>query len=630
MSRIRAWGVLFAILFVSMVACAAGGVRSFDKGGSISHYFPPPRLAPGQIPAFQRDEPQAIDDHLDQFDWIFVNSLYDADTAHAAYDPDMLDAVPTGILLFPSSLRAYICTYHTIFISNNGGISWKNGDRYPAPNQNPNFLPVRRPNYIYGLAANSMEEDEQNTSVLFITHFNSTTGYGYVRSALYSYPEQVYIDTVRKATDYWLGHIVSPDTMHLSALGSWDGYALFYGHFTVTIPSDSDTVTIDTTMWVETLLDPYNWVSGPLAYQNGFLYSVGSHQWVSFDSGRTWEVRPCADEVFDGGVAFVDTLYGWTGGGRIAPVSEGWVHRTTDRGLTWSGRLLETNYPIRTVHFLDRNYGFAAGGNYQEGIGGIWSTTDGGETWHEDLTVAAEITVLGSRRYNLVYMEIFAAGFYPDFVGGVWRSRILFPDTTGAVLVALPDTLDFGSILPGERDTLSFWAINFGSDSIGVSGFYVSDTVFQTLPDTTVFDVPPRDSVEIPVEFHPVSVGTRTATIYVFNSEFQDVRVVCRGEGRDLAAESSESLLPREPSVSVYPNPGNPDFSIRFDLPTRSDIRLAVYNVLGQRVAVLAYGWHDAGSHQLIWQAHDLPSGIYFVHLDGIPSPKMVKLCLVR
>jgi hypothetical protein len=67
-----------------------------------------------------------------------------------------------------------------------------------------------------------------------------------------------------------------------------------------------------------------------------------------------------------------------------------------------------------------------------------------------------------------------------------------------------------------------------------------------------------------------------------------------------------------------------------FNLPTRSDIRLAVYNVLGQQVAILAFGWHDAGSHQLIWQADGLPSGIYFVRLDGIPSPKMVKLCLVR
>jgi len=620
MSRSRNWVVLLAFLFASMTAWAADGVRSYGKGGSISHYFPPPRLAPGQMPTFQHDEPQSIGDRLDQFDWIFVNYLYDADTAHAQYDPDTLDAVPTGILLFPFSLRAYICTYHTIFISSNGGISWKNADPYPAPNYNVHFAPARRPNYIYGSTPYSSDSNHLYTDLFYIASLNSSTYHGYVRRALFYNPNIPSVELQAQLDiPYWLGHLVLPDTLHLTAFGSWDGFASSFEREDVN------------SAWEVTNVDTLGgWVTGPMAYMNGFVYLAGTNHWVSFDSGRTWQVRPCADDIFDGGVAFADSLYGWTGGGRIAPESEGWVHRTTDRGLTWSGRLLETNYPIRTGHFLDRNYGFAAGGNYQEGVGGIWSTTDGGETWHEDLEVTAEITVLGSRRYNLVYMDIFAAGFYPDFVGGVWRCRLLFPDTTGAVLVALPDTLDFGAILPGERDTLSFWAINFGSQPDTVIGFYVSDTVFKALPDTTVFEVAPRDSVEIPVEFHPISVGVHTATIYVFNSEFQDVRLICRGEGRDLATESSESLLPREPSVLVYPNPGNPNFSIRFDLPTRSDIRLAVYNVLGQQVAVLAYGWHDAGSHQLIWQADGLPSGIYFVRLDGIPSPKMAKLCLVR
>jgi hypothetical protein len=387
---------------------------------------------------------------------------------------------------------------------------------------------------------------------------------------------------------------------------------------------------MDSTWKQMSLNDLDGWVTGPMAYTDGRIYLAGSSQWVSFDGGLHWRTHPSADEIFDGGAAFVDPLCGWTGGGRISPVSEGWVHRTTDAGLTWSGRLLETNYPIRTVHFLDRNYGFAAGGNYQEGIGGIWSTTDGGETWHEDLSVGAEITVLGSRRYSVARMDVFAAGFYPDFIGGVWRSRILYPDTSGAVLIALPDTLDFGEILLGERDTLSFWTINLGSDSIRVQGFYSTDTVFKALPDAFIYDLAPEDSVEVPVQFHPLSIQTYTATITVFNTENQTAQLICRGEGRESAAESSSFLLPQEPSISVFPNPGNPDFSITFNLPAHSDIRLSVHNVLGQRVASLASGWYEAGSHQIGWQARDLPSGIYFVCLDGIPSPKIVKLFLVR
>ncbi len=621
MACCKSIGVVLLLVFTCGVVNAAAPVRSFGKAGSISHYFPPPRLTSAQMPAFQRGEPRMTPGRLDDYEWVFVDSLVESRTPPEA-------VVPTGILFFPSIERGLISSWHTIFRSEDGGANWRDANRGFG------YESVEYPNYVYGMAANSSVPGQMHNRLVYLACMNMSVGWGYIRKARFPNPYSSYVDTnPYKTTDYWLGHIMLPDTAHLTALGSWDGYDLFWEAW-IEVDSTGDSTVHSA--WTETLIDPGGWVTGPMACVGGFLYAVGTRQWVSSDTGRTWQVRPSADGVFDGGVAFVDTLYGWTGGGRIEDESEGWVHRTTDGGLTWSGRILETDYPIRTVHFLTREIGFAAGGNYRDttggvwdSIGGIWSTSDGGETWQEDAALSAEVTVLGSRRESPVHVYVFAAGFYPDFIGGVWRTRVFLPDT-GAVLVARPDTLDFGSILPGEIDTLSFWAANFGSRDVTVTELDHASPFFDPLSDEIPFDIAPGDSEEVFVTFQPDVAGIFIDAIRVLNNENQDVRVICLGEGRDVATDISGSALPDEPALSIYPNPGNPSFYITFSLPARADIQLVVYNLLGRRVALPADGFFDVGIHHVIWLAKDLPSGIYFVRLEGIPSPQTRKLFLMR
>lgn len=63
------------------------------------------------------------------------------------------------------------------------------------------------------------------------------------------------------------------------------------------------------------------------------------------------------------------------------------------------------------------------------------------------------------------------------------------------------------------------------------------------------------------------------------------------------------------------PNPFNPKTTISFSLPTSTAVELTVYNAMGQKVATLARGAYAAGSHQIIWDAAHLPSGLYFYTL---------------
>jgi len=77
------------------------------------------------------------------------------------------------------------------------------------------------------------------------------------------------------------------------------------------------------------------------------------------------------------------------------------------------------------------------------------------------------------------------------------------------------------------------------------------------------------------------------------------------------------------------PNPFNPTTQITFNLPSGSYVKLEVFNIVGQRVAVLADGIFSAGQYSVTWDASDVSAGIYLYRLTtefGIETKKMTLL----
>ncbi|VAX28764.1 hypothetical protein MNBD_IGNAVI01-3189, partial [hydrothermal vent metagenome] len=73
-----------------------------------------------------------------------------------------------------------------------------------------------------------------------------------------------------------------------------------------------------------------------------------------------------------------------------------------------------------------------------------------------------------------------------------------------------------------------------------------------------------------------------------------------------------------------YPNPFNPSTMIQYGLPERSNVRIEVFNMLGQSAALLVDSEKSAGLFETIWDASNLPSGIYIISIkaNGIDSEK--------
>ena len=66
-----------------------------------------------------------------------------------------------------------------------------------------------------------------------------------------------------------------------------------------------------------------------------------------------------------------------------------------------------------------------------------------------------------------------------------------------------------------------------------------------------------------------------------------------------------------------YPNPFNPVTTIEFDLPYSTEVKLKIYNSLGEEVKTLIDEYKDAGNHRIEFNAENLSSGVYIYRLTA-------------
>jgi hypothetical protein len=108
------------------------------------------------------------------------------------------------------------------------------------------------------------------------------------------------------------------------------------------------------------------------------------------------------------------------------------------------------------------------------------------------------------------------------------------------------------------------------------------------------------------------------------------------GRTTDNGPVSVEIALPEAIALAQnYPNPFNPVTTIAFDLPRAQVVQLCIYNLAGQMVRDLVNGTFSAGTHQVVWDAHDdqgrqVTSGMYYYVLQTGGQSLTKKLLLTK
>jgi flagellar hook assembly protein FlgD len=96
------------------------------------------------------------------------------------------------------------------------------------------------------------------------------------------------------------------------------------------------------------------------------------------------------------------------------------------------------------------------------------------------------------------------------------------------------------------------------------------------------------------------------------------------------------SAIPEEFALHQnYPNPFNPVTSIQFDIPEQSEVRMDIYNLMGQRVATLINNTLEPGFHAVKWNGtndfgNQLSSGMYIYRISANNFTSVKKLILMK
>ncbi len=115
---------------------------------------------------------------------------------------------------------------------------------------------------------------------------------------------------------------------------------------------------------------------------------------------------------------------------------------------------------------------------------------------------------------------------------------------------------------------------------------------------------------------------------------FEDTVIPIRAQFAIPTTPTANDDLAEVPEAIVlypnFPNPFNPTTSIRYALPQAAEVRLAVYDVLGRQVAVLAEGMKPPGEHLVEVDAGRWASGLYFYTIEAAGQKQTQHMMLIK
>lgn len=116
------------------------------------------------------------------------------------------------------------------------------------------------------------------------------------------------------------------------------------------------------------------------------------------------------------------------------------------------------------------------------------------------------------------------------------------------------------------------------------------------------------------------------------SSDWFDQPVPTIGQENGIVTSAGEeNALPEDFMLSQnYPNPFNPQTTIEYTIARRTGVKLTVYNVLGQEIAVLVNEILNQGVYTLTWDATGYSTGLYFYTLEAGGGKTTKKLLFLK
>jgi photosystem II stability/assembly factor-like uncharacterized protein len=280
---------------------------------------------------------------------------------------------------------------------------------------------------------------------------------------------------------------------------------------------------------------------------------------------------------------------------------QGKVFRSLDFGETWNDISLPA--PSQTVDvaffdYVDSGYLITS-----DPLFPFWKTTNGGQTWTgqtiQQNMIGSCIAVSGK--------FVFIGGL--GDMGGEQPGPMLgrFDEAAGWIITPLPESY-------------SILGVNFQD----ANGFLLARKSSSLLARTSSFGIV-WSFQEVDRAFYASAING--GWIYTTG----DSGTIYRNQFQVTGISGVNSEIPSNYSLSQnYPNPFNPTTKINFSIPTSGNVKLIVYNTVGEEVTVLLNQSLNVGNYVVDFDATHLTSGVYFYTLQAESFTETKKMVLLK
>jgi photosystem II stability/assembly factor-like uncharacterized protein len=303
-------------------------------------------------------------------------------------------------------------------------------------------------------------------------------------------------------------------------------------------------------------------------------------------------------------IYFIDELNGWAVGRLQENVWSNILVSTNNGGSTWiKYNQANAGTGLNAVYFTGLSDGWAVGNG-----GVVLKTADGGSKWENvDIGTTCDLQDVKFKDSSKGWI----IGGKNSYYG--WEAIILHTDDGGATWnTQLYDTnllLVKGSFPDQENG----WVVGSKKNYGGI--------VLQTLDGGATW--------------HEQTTGTHYSLYSVFFIDSQEGWI--GGSGGSILHTTNGGVSGYKPipgsikdtksMIQISPNPFTRQTTLEFTLQQSGQVHLAIYNQMGEKVAVLADEYKPVGEYKISWNAAGLPAGMYYCRLQAgtqIYSGKMI------
>jgi hypothetical protein len=176
--------------------------------------------------------------------------------------------------------------------------------------------------------------------------------------------------------------------------------------------------------------------------------------------------------------------------------------------------------------------------------------------------------------------------------------------------------MNMGTVRVGQAKDTIITFVNTGNDDLVISNIVSDNQMFTLRP--SAFTIVAGASAKDTIRFTPIAAGNAIGQIIINSNASSSPDTVIVNASGSLTGVITELGLPTAFSLSQnFPNPFNPSTTLHYGLPSRSRVRLQVFNILGQVVTDLVNADQAAGWNQVVWNAN-VASGLYFYRLEAV------------